>query len=173
MPHHALKTLSAALLLALGAGFAAAQNLAAPDKEFVDKAAAGGLYEVEAGKLAQAKGANASVKQFGAMLVADHGKANDELKKIAASKGHTPPAALPKDKQDKLDRMGKLSGAEFDKAFMDEVGLKDHKEDIALFEKTSKDAKDADIRAFATRTLPTLQHHLHTAQGSPVNAGRK
>lgn len=162
--------ITAALLLALGTGLAAAQNLAASDKEFVDKAAAGGMFEVEAGKLAQAKGASAPVKQFGSMLVTDHSKANDELKKIATSKGYPPPAMLPKDKQEKIDKLAKLSGAEFDKTFMEDVGLKDHKDDIALFEKTSKDAKDPDIKAFATKTLPTLQHHLQMAQQT---AGKK
>lgn len=87
----------------------------------------------------------------------------------AANKSAALPAALPSDKQSKLDKM---SGAkDFDKTFIDEVGVDAHKTDISLFEKASKDADDADLKAFATKTLPTLQAHREHADG--LKKGRK
>ena len=133
------------------------------DQEFFNKAAAGGMFEVEAGKLAESRGQGAQVKSFGAMLVKDHSTANDELKALASRKGVTLPAALPKEHQETLDKLGKSK--DFDKDFIQEVGLKDHKKDISLFEKTSKDAKDPDVKAFAAKTLPTLKMHLEHAEG--------
>jgi putative membrane protein len=138
-------------------------QLAKNDREFFEKAAAGGLFEVEAGKLAESKGTGADVKSFGSMLVKDHSAANDELKTLAGSKGVQLPAALPADKQKKLDKLAKAK--DFDKEFIKEVGLDDHKKDISLFEKTSKDAKDPDVKAFAAKTLPTLKQHREHAEG--------
>ena len=147
------------LLLALGAQAEASKK----DQEFLQKAAAGGLYEVEAGSLAQSKGQSEGVKSFGAMLVKDHGAANEELKALAASKGVTLPATL--------QRLQKISGDKnFDKEFVDEVGLDDHRQDIRMFEKASKDADDADVKAFAAKTLPTLRSHHDHAQGLKKSA---
>jgi len=142
---------------------AAFADVSKKDQEFFTKAAGGGMFEVAAGKLAQGKGQDEGVKSFGAMLVKDHSAANDELKALAAKKGATLPPGVPSDKQKKLD---KLSAAkEFDKEFVNEVGLEDHKEDIALFEKTSKSADDPDVKAFAAKTLPTLKSHREHAEG--------
>lgn len=141
----------------------AADPMAKADQEFFNKAAAGGMFEVEAGKLAESRGQGAQVKSFGAMLVKDHSAANDELKALASRKGVTLPATLPREHQQTLDKLGKAK--DFDKEFIQEVGLKDHKKDIALFEKTSKDAKDPDVKAFAGKTLPTLKMHLQHAEG--------
>ena len=154
--------LAATVLAGLCAGHAGAA-VSKADQEFFTKAASGGMFEVEAGKLAESKGSDAGVKSFGSMLVKDHGAANDELKALASKKGASIPGAVPPDMQKKLDR---LSGSKnFDKDFVNEVGLADHKKDIALFEKTSKRADDADVKAFAAKTLPTLKGHLEHAQG--------
>jgi len=133
------------------------------DQEFLSKAAGGGLYEVEAGKLAQQKGSTESVKSFGAMLVKDHGAANDELKALASRKGAQLPTTVPADKQKKLEKIS--SAKNFDAEFMKEVGVDDHKTDIALFEKASKGADDPDVKAFAAKTLPTLKAHKDHAEG--------
>lgn len=133
------------------------------DQDFLTKAAAGGMYEVEAGKLAEQKGTAQSVKSYGATLVKDHSAANEELKSLAGTKGVALPAALPTDKQARLDKIGRAK--DFDKEFLKEVGLDDHKKDISLFEKASKSADDADVKAFATKTLPVLKAHREHAQG--------
>ncbi|GAB3915105.1 DUF4142 domain-containing protein [Larkinella knui] len=128
------------------------------DSEFAVKAASGGMMEVELGKLAQQKAQNQKVKDFGAMMVTDHSKANEEFKTIAASKNMTIPATLSDEHQKHVDDLSKLSGAEFDKEYV-KLMVDDHKEDIDLFKDASFNAKDPDIKAFAGKTLPTLQKH--------------
>ena len=156
-------TVIAAACLAFSA--AAHAEVSKKDQTFITKAAAGGLFEVQAGKLAQSKGTSDEVKAYGAMLVKDHSAANEELKALASSKGATVPAALPKDKQSKLDKINKADAKSFDSKFIEEVGRDAHKTDISLFEKASKDADDAELKAFAAKTLPTLQAHKDHADG--------
>ncbi|RYF73814.1 MAG: DUF4142 domain-containing protein [Cytophagaceae bacterium] len=129
------------------------------DSEFTVKAASGGLLEVELGKLAQEKGQNAEVKQFGAKMVEDHTKANEELKALATLKNITIPSTPGEDKQKDIDDMRKLSGAEFDKKYISYM-KDDHEEDVKEFTEAAKDAKDQSIKEFAAKTLPTLQMHL-------------
>jgi putative membrane protein len=143
----------------------AGASIPAADKTFVEKAAVGGLAEVEMGKMAQQKGSSDQVKQFGSRMVEDHSKANDELKKIASSKGITLPTDLDAKHKSKMDKMQKLSGAQFDRAYMDDM-VADHKEDVAEFKKEANSGKDSDIKAFAAKTLPTLEDHLKMAQST-------
>jgi putative membrane protein len=155
--------LSAAALLALASSAASAAGAGKGDSDFVMKAAQGGMEEVELGQLATSQAASADVKQFGQRMVTDHGKANDELKAVAQKSGETVPTDLSKKQQSDKARLAKLNGAEFDKAYM-KMMVSDHKEDIAEFEKEAKSGKDADVKAFASKTLPTLKEHLSMAQ---------
>ena len=134
-----------------------------PDHSFVEKAALGGMAEVELGNLAQQKASSDQVKQFASRMVEDHGKANDELKQIASSKGIDLPTALDRKHRSDVDRLGKMSGAQFDRAYMSHM-VDDHKKDVADFKKASTSAKDGDVKGFASKTLPTLQEHLQLAQ---------
>lgn len=128
--------------------------------EFAVKAANGGLLEVELGRLAQEKAASKDVKEFGAMMVKDHSKANDELKTIAATQNITLPTTLGEDEQKHVNDLTKLSGAEFDKKYVS-LMVDDHKEDIDLFKKAAEDDKtNPAVKAFASKTLPTLQQHM-------------
>lgn len=128
--------------------------------EFAVKAANGGMLEVEMGRLAQEKAMSKDVKDFGAMMVKDHSKANDELKALATLKNVTLPTTLGEDEQKHVNDLTKLSGKEFDKKYVSMM-VDDHKEDIDLFKKTAEDDKtDAEIKAFAAKTLPTLQKHM-------------
>ncbi|MFD1142428.1 DUF4142 domain-containing protein [Larkinella insperata] len=135
-----------------------AKDMPEDDSEFAIKAASGGLMEVELGKLAEQKAQSQQVKDFGAMMATDHSKANEELKTLAASKNISIPATLSEDHQKHVDELTKLSGAEFDKEYV-KLMVDDHKEDIDLFKEASFNAKDPDIKAFAGKTLPTLQKH--------------
>ena len=119
--------------------------------------------EVKLGELASQKAASAQVKEFGAMMVKDHGKANQELKDLAGKKGVTLPAELDSKHQGMVDKFSKLSGEAFDKEYVSDM-VSDHKKDVAEFEKASKSAADADLKAWAGQTLPTLQTHLKHAQ---------
>jgi putative membrane protein len=142
----------------------------ASDQKFVMDAAKGGMAEVELGKLAQDKASNEQVKDFGKRMVDDHSKANDELKTLAKNKNITLPSDLdPKDKALK-DRLSKLSGPAFDHAYMSAM-LHDHKKDVSEFKKESTSGHDADVKAFASKTLPTLEEHLKLAQDAEKAVG--
>lgn len=144
---------------------ASSKGEAMADRHFAMEAAEGGIMEVELGKIAAQKATNADVKAFGQKMVDDHGKANDELKSIASSKNITLPDETTVKNKHKamLDRLEKLSGAAFDKAYMSDM-VKDHVTDVAAFEHEAKSGKDAELKAFASKTLPTLKEHLKLAR---------
>ena len=159
-------------LLALGlmgvASMAVAQESAhrmTADHNFAVKAAQGGMAEVKLGQLAEQNAESPDVKAFGRRMVTDHTKANDELKAIAGRKGITLPADIDAKDQSTYDRLSKLKGAEFDKAYMKDM-VSDHKEDVSEFRHESEHGTDADIKAFAAKTLPTLEEHLHLAEST-------
>lgn len=140
-----------------------ASALDSADRRFVEEAARGGLAEVDLGRLAQQRGSHAQVKAFGQRMAQDHGKANDDLKQVATAKNLPLPATSGAAHQHHAEQLGKLSGTEFDRAYMKHM-LDDHQKDVAEFEKAAKSARDADVKGFAARTLPTLQTHLLLAQ---------
>ena len=132
-------------------------------KDFVTKAASGGMLEVQLGQLAQQNAKSQRVKDFGSMMVTDHSKANDELKSLAASNNVTIPTALLPEHQQHMDMMSKMKGADFDKHYMDMM-LNDHKTDIGEFQKEANSATNDAFKGFAAKTLPVLQKHLDSAQ---------
>lgn len=182
-------------------------QLSNEDKEFIKKAAHGGMIEVELGRMGVEKATNQEVKQFAQRMIDDHTRANDELMQLASSKGITIPKDMsatdhathhqttsdaqpqPQKEQpqppdppapqkemtgakDKMhmdehkavkDRLSKLSGAEFDQAFMEQM-VKDHTQAVTLFENQATNGKDAEVKAWAAKTLPTLKEHLQLAQ---------
>ena len=140
-----------------------ASTLGPDDTTFVNKAAQGGMAEVSLGQLASSKATNPDVKAFGDRMVTDHTRLNDELKQLAQSKGVTLPADVDQESKDTADKLSKASGKEFDKAYIDDM-VKDHEKDVKEFEKQSKDAKDPDLKAWVTKSLPTLQDHLKMAK---------
>ena len=148
----------------VGAGGA---ELAMVDRNFVTTAAAGGLFEVEAAKLATDKATDPAVKAFATMLVEHHTQVNDELKQLASTKNVTLPTELPADKKAQLNKLQSVSGAAFDRQFVQEIGIRDHQQDIRSFEKASRDAKDPQVKSWAQKTLPTLREHYSKAQTLP------
>lgn len=134
-------------------------SLSDQDKKFADAAAKGGLMEVMMGQLAATNASDAKVKALGEMMVKDHSKANDELKKWAATAGYTLPTGLDAAKQKEYDDLKAKKGAEFDKKYTD-LMVSDHKKDIEEFKKEASEGKDASLKSFAGKTLPTLEHHL-------------
>lgn len=132
------------------------------DKNFADAAAKGGMMEVMLGEYAEMNGANAKIKAFGKMMTEDHGKANAELKSWAASANYVLPTALDEDQQKKVDDLKMKKGADFDKAYIDMM-VSDHKKDIADFKKQANDGT-GDLKSFAAKTVPTLEHHLQSAE---------
>jgi putative membrane protein len=133
------------------------------DSKFVMNAAMGGMAEVEMGRLAAQKGASDEVRQFGQRMVDDHTKANEELMRVASSKGMTPPSALDAKHQAAMQKLSALSGEKFDREYV-KMMVGDHKKDVGEFQKEAGRGADADIKAFAAATLPTLQGHLQMIQ---------
>jgi putative membrane protein len=130
------------------------------DMHFVTEASKGGMKEVEMGTMGQSKATNARVKNYASMMVRDHTKANEELKGLVANKKLTVPS---KDEHNMHMNLENKKGADFDKEYM-RMMVEDHNKDIALFEKESKSGNDAELKAFAAKTLPTLQMHLDSAK---------
>jgi putative membrane protein len=139
-------------------------KMSSGDAKFMKEAAMGGMEEVDLGKLAAQKAASPDVKSFAQKMVDDHSKANDQLMQLASQKGVTLPTGMSSDEKSATAKLDKLSGADFDKAYVSMM-VKDHKKDVAEFEKASKNAKDSDLKSWASTTLPTLQDHLKMIQG--------
>jgi putative membrane protein len=153
----------AAIAFVLIAARKATASPADADNTFAMKAASGGMSEVKLGQLAAEKGTNPAVKQFGERMVSDHSKANDELKSVASQNNMTLPTDVSKTDAAVYERLSKLSGTEFDKAYAREM-VKDHEQDIAEFQKESTTGKNPAVKEFASKTLPTLQSHLQEAR---------
>jgi len=147
-------------------------QLARADRKFFEHAAEGGMFEVQVGQLAASKASDQAVKSFANTLVEQHTAANNELIKLANAKGVELPAVPKHSQRSDIDKLGKRNGADFDEHFVREVGIKDHEKDIKMFEKASKDVKDAEVKAFIDKTLPTLREHLAMAQKLP-QVGKK
>lgn len=138
-------------------------RLAQSDGIFVRDAAAASKAEVALGTLAGSQASNPAVKAFGQKMVDDHAKAYDELAQTAAGKGVTVPTEPTAAQKRTAARLAKLSGPQFDKEFAT-VMVSDHKKAIALFHHEATNGRDADLKALASKTLPTLQDHLKMAQ---------
>jgi putative membrane protein len=159
----AVAIVSALLASAAGIATAADSGLSPADRDFINKAAQGNLMEVAAGKLAMQRALDPTIKEFGQQLVTDHSANNDTLKTLAGSKQMNLPDTVSPDGHTMLGKLEGLNGTEFDKAFS-QMMVKDHTADISDFQKEvkKKDA-DADVKAYAEQTLPTLRHHLTMA----------
>lgn len=182
MSKRTLPAIAAAGLLALAPAFAQNQGTsgtghgahgstveikgtghANPDEHFIHEAAAGGMMEVELGRLAAERAPSAEVKAFGQRMVTEHGKANQQLMQIAISKGMTLSRELPADMQRQRDLLARMSGAEFERMYMQHM-VKEHRKDVAELEKQAENGTDPALRSFAQQTLPTLREHLALAE---------
>jgi len=121
---------------------------------FVTKSARGGLMEVASGKLAQAKGQSADVRNFGSRMVADHSRINAQLTKLVTDKQLSMPSAPPEDPM-----LNNTRGSDFDLNYV-RMMLKDHEEDVKDFQKAADNLPDKDVGNFARQTLPVLKDHL-------------
>ena len=130
---------------------------------FAANAAQGGMTEVELGKLAIQRGTDPAVKEFGQRMIADHNRANNELKVVAAEKNIELPSDLNSSEKSTMEKLSKLSGAEFDKEYISDM-VNDHEEDVEDFQTQANKGNDPEIKAFAAKALPTLQGHLQMAR---------
>lgn len=145
-------------------------GMSSQDHKFVMEAAMGGMMEVELGRIAAQQGASDAVKQFGQRMVDDHTKANTELMSLATSKGMTLPTELDEKHRNEVTKLSGMSGADFDRAYARKM-VNDHKKKADNFEKQSTRGSDPDLKAFATKALPTVQEHLQMARALPGAEG--
>ena len=132
-------------------------SLSAADREFMRKAAEGGMKEVEMGRMGEQMGKSADVKSFGKRMVADHSKANNELMALAQKTGVKLANKAPK--------TSKMGGANFDKDYMTDM-VKDHEQDLSEFQREASGGSDSDVRAFAAKTSKVIQKHLELAKNT-------
>ncbi|WP_233233289.1 DUF4142 domain-containing protein [Bordetella sp. LUAb4] len=153
-------------------GSPTANHLASADKSFLEDAAQGGNTEIAGSKLALEKSKNADVKAFATQMIKDHTAVGEELAALARSKGYTPPT------EPSLMQKGELKALDvtddsFDSMYARRIGVAAHESTVELFEKAAKDAKDPEIKAFAQKTLPSLQSHLEMAKALQAKVTKK
>jgi putative membrane protein len=138
-------------------------QLSSSDYKFISEAAQGGMAEVQLGQIARDRASNPAVKEFAEKMVKEHTDADQQLSQLASQKGATLPTDIGASEKRETDRLLKLSGADFDRAYMKRM-VRDHEKDVKEFQREAKKASDADVQSFADKTLPTLQEHLKMAQ---------
>jgi putative membrane protein len=164
-----MKSQFLALMLILPVAAFAAAN---PDASFFKNAAEAGIFEVDAGHMAQEKGNSQQVKDFGSMMVKDHTAANDKLQSIASSKTITLPTSASVAEMATEAKLKVLSGDTFDKSYV-KSQVTAHQKAIALFRKEATSGRDADAKAFASASLPMLHSHLKAATSIATTLGIK
>ena len=142
------------------------------DKQFVQKAAAGGLFEVKMGQLAADKATSPDVKQFGEKMVTDHTALNDEMKPIAEKMSITPPDQLEAKDQAMYDKLSALSGQDFDKEYL-RMMVMDHRNDQREFRHEAQTTSDPQLKEVVMKGEKAITEHLHmvTALAKKHGAG--
>jgi len=138
-------------------------NRSSSDDTFAMQAAEGGMAEIQMAQLALTKTSNPAVKDLANQIQQDHTKANDDLKPIAAKENFTWPTSLNTKQQSEYQKLQGLSGSAFDREYVN-FEIKDHKEDIAAFQREADHGTNAGVKAWASQNLPALQKHLELAQ---------
>jgi putative membrane protein len=138
----------------------AQSGASASDKHFVTDALEGGNAEIALGHIAQDKGANEDVKQFGQKMVDDHTKMNDQMSQVATQIGVTPPTGKPMSATATEAKLKVLSGDAFDKSYIQAM-VKDHRDDLAAFKKEIASTSNPTIKEAATQGSQKVAEHLH------------
>jgi putative membrane protein len=162
-----MKHLFALLILTCPLAALGASN---PDASFFKHAAEGGIAEVDAGNLAQQKASGQNVKDFGAMMVKDHSAANEKLQTIAASKNITLPSSASVGQMAAKAKLDVLSGSAFDASYI-KGQVRAHEKTVVLFRQEITAGQDAEAKAFAKETLPTVRSHLKAIKSIAAQAG--
>lgn len=147
---------------------ASAKSATAPisksDRSLIQQISISNMAEIEAGKLAQNQSKNEQVQKFAQQMVDDHTKAQDELQQLAKANNVTVPTELDAKHKAQIKKLSGLSGEQFDKRYVAEAGGKDHKETRRLLQKAQTSAQNLELKAWAEKTLPTVEQHLTMAQ---------
>jgi putative membrane protein len=149
--------------LLMGTAWVQAEKVSDMDQQFLKQAAHAGTAEVKLGAMAKEQAASPEVQQFGQRMITDHTKANEELMALAQVKDISVSTEMDKQHQETVETLSKMQGSQFDREFMRHM-VKDHEKAVQLFSTASQESQDAEIKAFAAKTLPTLQEHLQLAR---------
>jgi putative membrane protein len=143
---------------------AATTSLSKADQKILIDAALGNMAEIEIAKLAQTKSQNDQVKTFAQQMIDDHTKAMADIQQLASAKGVTLPTELDARHKAMVDKLSAMSGDAFDKAYMRQAGVADHKRMHSMLAAAQSKAKDPDVKALVAKMLPTVDQHLKAAQ---------
>lgn len=146
-------------------------TLGSQDRKFMTTAAQGGMAEVEMARVALERASSAAVKQFAQKMIDDHTANNEELMRLASSKGVTLPAGPDAKHKALMEKMSKLSGAAFDHEYVMNAGVKDHEKMLKLLRDETRKGRDADVKAFASKTIPAVEMHLKMARDTMSGMG--
>jgi putative membrane protein len=155
-------TIGCALMATLLAGSASAKDSSSQDQTFVNEASRGGKMEVELGQLAEHNASSPAVKEFGAQMVEDHTRLNNELGSVATSIGLTVPTDLPDQKRE-YTKFSKLSGKKFDREYTD-LMVKDHTNDLSAYQKGESNTQNPKLKKAIGNAIPVIQEHLNMAK---------
>jgi putative membrane protein len=148
-------------------------SLSAQDREFMMRASQGGMAEVEASRLAVTRASSPEVRAFAQQMVRDHTATNDELMRIARSKNVMVNPQLDAQERSRMATLEALSGTQFERVYVEEMGVKAHQDAIAVYESEARGGTDPDLRAFASRTLLALREHLAMAEQAAAVAAKE
>jgi putative membrane protein len=155
-----------------------APRLARDDRVFIREAMASNRFWIEASRLAMDKARRPQIKALARDSLDHHMGANARLMQIARSRGLTP-TMLNTDQRKILNKLAKTSGSKFDAEYLNKVVIKDHREEIWLYEKTFRDSKDVELQGWIEDNLPALRTHLvlaedaaRRAEGKPARTGK-
>lgn len=145
-------------------------TLSSTDRQFMMRAAMMDMAEIQTGRLAVSQGASESVRQFGQRMIDDHTRTSQQLMQMGSAAGFTPPQTLDAKHRAAADKLARLTGAAFDRAYMKQM-VKDHQEAVSLYQRQSTRGTMPDLRAFASATLPALREHLSMARSMAGGSG--
>jgi putative membrane protein len=139
-------------------------SLAREDSRMLADLAQGNMAEIETGRLALDKSQNEQVRKFAQQMIDDHGSALKELQTLAQSKGMSLPDGPDVKHKTVATALRVLSGDTFDRQYLSRAGVNDHQDTLKLLQKIQTEGRDPDVKALATKMIPTVQHHLDMAR---------
>jgi putative membrane protein len=151
-------------LAMLAASASYAQNLSKGDQKILTDLAQANVNEVAAGNIAVQKATSPDVKSFAQKMVDDHTKGLQEVQQVAQNKNVTLPTEPDAKHKKMADKLNGLSGAAFDKAYVTNAGVADHKAAHQLVMSAQKKATDPDVKALAAKLQPTIDQHMQAVQ---------
>ena len=141
----------------------AKKDMRRAEHKFLDKVAEHNLAEIHAGKLAAVQGSSREVRNFGKQMAQDHARSYQDVVELARAKRVSLPGQPDRGHKKDAEKMQKLGGPAFDREYMGAM-VKDHEKDVKAFQKMARSAKDPDVKAYALKTLPTLEGQLNMAR---------